>query len=209
VTPCERSTVVQARFNRFGEPDLVIPKRRHEMSIRPTLAHLAVATLALTVLGLPLAAAGGETAATRLTITLTETRTGERGGSGTFQLLGDTAADADAGTLTFRQGVGTPGKTPDGLVYLSVRRTETLKGKRGTLVLGSSARVYTVGVREQDDAVTTGTWSVVRGTGAYAGLTGRGGLVGMITAVPPGSSTCVGFFCYSHSYRYEGRVSGM
>jgi hypothetical protein len=177
------------------------------MVIRATSALvMAAAIVGIASLGSPPEAAGRDTSATPWTIKLKETQTREGGGSGTFELLGGNAADTDSGTVTFTQSVGKPGKTSDGVLFLAVARSETFKGKRGKFVIRSSVRVFGVGVLEQDDAVSSGTWSILRGTGRYAGLTGRGGLVGIVTAVPAGSE-CVGFSCYSHSYRYEGRVS--
>ena len=178
------------------------------MIFRALVVLAAALAAGASTLGSPEAAADTTAEVTPWTLKLTETRTREGGGSGTFELLGGNAADTDAGTVTFSQGVGRNGKTADGLLFLAVPRTETLKGRHGTLVIRSSTRVFGVGVREQDDAVSTGTWSIVRGTGRYAGLRGGGGGVGIISAVPSGSRTCVGFSCYWHSYRYEGRVSG-
>jgi hypothetical protein len=152
-------------------------------------------------------ASQGAAASTSWTITIKETQTTERGGAGSFALLGGNAADADSGKVTFTQSAGKPSRTTDRLQFLAVTRTETFKGKRGTIVIRSAVREFGVDVREQDDAISTGAWSIVRGTGRYAGLTGGGGLVGIVTAVPAGSS-CVGYSCYAHSYRYEGRVSG-
>ena len=178
------------------------------MIARSIVVSVAALATGVATLG-PSAGATDTTAqAASWTLTLKETRTRESGGSGTFELLGGNAADTDSGTVAFSQGVGRNGRTPGGLLFLAVPRTETLKGKHGTIVIRSSTRVFGVGVREQDDAVSTGTWSIVRGTGRYAGLSGGGGGVGIITAVPSGAGTCVGFFCYWHSYRYEGRVSG-
>jgi hypothetical protein len=181
------------------------------MAIRTISILGAAALIGAASLGAAGQAHGGATgsgaATASWTIKIKETQTREDGGAGTFELLGGNAADADSGKVTFTQGIGKHGKTADRLLFLTVPRSETLKGKRGTLVIRSSVRVFDVGVLEQDDKVSMGTWSIVRGTGRYAGLTGAGGLVGMVTAVPAGSS-CVGFSCYSHSYRYEGRVSG-
>ena len=45
----------------------------------------------------------------------------------------------------------------------------------------------------------TGTWSIVSGTGRYAGLKGGGGVVGIIR----GSDART----WDYSYRYEGLVN--
>jgi hypothetical protein len=46
----------------------------------------------------------------------------------------------------------------------------TLKGKRGSLMLRERSEWLQTG----DALIATGTWKVVRGTGAYAGITGHG-----------------------------------
>lgn len=48
----------------------------------------------------------------------------------------------------------------------------TLTGKRGTLSIRE--RNAWVAVEDGEDAIAIGTWKVVRGTGAYAGITGSG-----------------------------------
>jgi hypothetical protein len=57
--------------------------------------------------------------------------------------------------------------------------TWTLTGKRGTLTIRERIGWIDTGndgnSDGQRDEVATGTWNVVRGTGAYAGMTGGGG----------------------------------
>jgi hypothetical protein len=60
------------------------------------------------------------------------------------------------------------------------RGTDTLKGKDGTLTIRLQVDFVSAGNRYQ---VGAGTWSIVRGTGAYAGLTG-GGRSALVS--PPG-----------------------
>jgi hypothetical protein len=48
----------------------------------------------------------------------------------------------------------------------------TLTGKRGTLTIRD--RNEWVAVETGEDAVAIGTWNVVRGTGQYAGIVGKG-----------------------------------
>jgi hypothetical protein len=73
-------------------------------------------------------------------------------------------------------------------VYIAV---ETLTGKRGSFVI--RWRVEFVGAGE-GSTVGTGTWSLVRGTGAYAGASG-GGRLAAVVMTPRGftSSQCEGF----------------
>ena len=59
----------------------------------------------------------------------------------------------------------------------------TLVGKRGTIVASNRMEFLEVADGFQ---LFTGTWKVVRGTGAYAGLTGGGGVAGV--ALPNGQS---------------------
>jgi hypothetical protein len=51
--------------------------------------------------------------------------------------------------------------------------TWTLTGKQGTITIQERTEWVAVGY---DDGVALGTWKVVRGTGQYAGVTGRGGV---------------------------------
>ena len=113
---------------------------------------------------------------------------------GTFQL---TPTGLDAGPLgydfgkteyTWRDG---PGSVQDGQEVTRATITETLHGKRGDLVLHGIFAVTSAG-HEYD--VATGPWTIVRGTGSYAGLVGGG----RATAVNPPNGQ---FFI-----RYEGLV---
>ena len=99
--------------------------------------------------------------------------------SGKFTL--DLGASSDSGMLTMKYVYGSARKTDSGQTFRSGVRTETLKGKYGILVIHSSGRQFRVGVKnprdpDGDSEVWTGTWSIVRGTGRYAGLRGAAGL---------------------------------
>jgi len=61
--------------------------------------------------------------------------------------------------------------TRDGLTNEIDDPQVTLRGKRGTLVLRNRIEFFDI---PGGDAVFTGTWKVVRGTGAYAGIAGGG-----------------------------------
>jgi hypothetical protein len=141
-------------------------------------------------------------AKTQVTITMRGTISGVGGPtSGTFDLVGASTAYSDSGRLTFTAPL-TPvaRKTPEGLNYSPIQLTETLRGKKGTLVIRSSVRLFEV--VKLDDFVATGTWSILRGTGKYAGLTGRGTLIG-ITQAP---SQAQSISDYDYSYRLAGLV---
>ena len=73
--------------------------------------------------------------------------------------------------------LGDTKKTPDGLEYLPYKEKTTFTGKAGTLILRSDVRSWELGFGSYKG--TSGTWSVVSGTGAYAGMRGRGPLVGV------------------------------
>ena len=172
---------------------------RHKLSL--TAAGLFVA---LTLAGSLSAAT--PLAKTPVTITMRGTISGLGGPtSGTFDLVGASTAYSDSGRLTFIAPLSpnpVPHKTPEGLNYSPMQLTETLQGKKGTLVIRSSIRLFDV--VNLDDYVATGTWSILRGTGKYARLTGRGGLIG-ITQAP---SQAKSISDYDYSYRLAGLVGG-
>lgn len=94
---------------------------------------------------------------------------------GTFALLALTpgSLDLDTGSTTFTSGP-TPvfrGRIVGGQRVDRFRATTTLTSKRGTLVLRLQEDFVSAGY---DYQVATGTWSVVTGTGQYAGLAGGG-----------------------------------
>jgi hypothetical protein len=61
--------------------------------------------------------------------------------------------------------------TRDGLTNEVDDPQVTLRGKRGTLVLRNRIEFFEI---PDGDAIFTGTWKVIRGTGVYAGITGGG-----------------------------------
>jgi hypothetical protein len=175
--------------------------------MRSTLTLLAAAGIALLAFAGSTSASSGATRspsatpAKHLTITALGQLSGLGGpASGRFELLGSSAADSDAGKLVFTAPTDPlPRKTAEGLSFRPLQLTETLKGRHGTLVVRSVVRLFDV--VKQDDSIATGTWSVVRGTGSYAGLKGGGALVGITQpAAAAGSNSD-----YQITYRYEGR----
>jgi hypothetical protein len=163
----------------------------------------AVGTVLALAAVLPAGGAATGSAQKNLTITATGILTSGVGpASGTFELQGASGAETDLGKLTFPQPAIPPlaQKTPEGLTYLPLRITVTFTGKHGTLVVRTSARQFDV--VKVDDSIATGTWSVVKGTGRYAGLKGGGALVGLQQAA--GSSS---ISSYAYSLRFQGRVS--
>jgi len=96
----------------------------------------------------------------------------QENGDGSFALtpLGPGAIKPDTGTITFccwtERTIMRHGESID----INNPRM-TLTGKQGTLVARNRVGFIEV---PSGLAVFTGTWKVVRGTGAYAGLTGGG-----------------------------------
>jgi hypothetical protein len=147
-------------------------------------------------------AAATRSATQNLTITATGTLSGGGGpASGTFELLGASGAETDIGKAAFTAALIPPAnKTAEGLSYVPLRITVTFTGRHGKLVVRTSARQFDV--VKVDDSIATGTWSVVKGTGRYAGLKGGGALVGLQQA-----ATSVSVSSYLYSYRFQGHVS--
>jgi len=152
-------------------------------------ARLAVlGALAAAVTLTPVAAAGPEAAKQRVAITVTILPSGK--GVLTPLPLGKGALARDAGTFegnnlqsTRQSGrnVMRDGQQVD--IYTGV--VWTLTGKRGNLVLrertewsdlGQDLNRDGVGFRYSSgaDGIATGTWNIVRGTGAYTGISGGG-----------------------------------
>jgi hypothetical protein len=179
--------------------------------MRSTRMCVSAAVLAVLALAAILPAGGAATrsatpasAAQNLTITTTGIlKTGAGGlASGAFELQGASGAETDLGKATFTEGSILPlaQKTPEGLSYVPLRLPVTFTGKHGTLVIRISARQFDV--VKQDDSIATGTWSVVKGTGRYAGLKGGGTLLGMQQTAGRGSISD-----YAYQFRFQGRVS--
>ena len=134
----------------------------------PTL----VAVLALVWPVSPLVAASG---AGKTLIEIDAVSTGARYClDGTFTLHVASLPD-DRGTVQCQRTFGPLGRTPQGLAFETVRGTNTFKGKAGSLVMRFRGRSFPVPrVGQLDEEVWTGTWSLVRGTGKYAGSKGSG-----------------------------------
>ena len=95
--------------------------------------------------------------------------------------------------MSCTRSFGAKGKTPEGLTFSTVKQKTSLKGKAGTLVILATGKIYDLpGTSE----VWTGTWSILRGTGNYAGLRGGGRWVGAAS-----------FNDHSLSARYAGSVT--
>ena len=94
---------------------------------------------------------------------------------GKFTLLTLTSGslDRDTGTTTFTSGPRPvfSGRIIGGQRVDRFRGTTTLTSERGTLVLRLQVDFVSAGINYQ---VGTGIWSVVTGTGPYAGLAGGG-----------------------------------
>jgi hypothetical protein len=157
-------------------------------------AYILAAIVALTALSLasPLAAADG---AGKTPLSIDVKGQGGAAGSGTFTLLGASTADSDAGPVTYQFSFGAITKSRAGQSFTRNSGMNTLKGRRGRLVIRTSGRVFDSG---EGYEAWTGTWSIVSGTGKYAGLKGSGGYAAVITPTEP----------HHFSFRYEGFVTG-
>ena len=169
--------------------------------MRSTRIFVSAAVLAVLALAAFLPVGG---AAAHAQKNLTITATGILSGgptAGAFELQGSSGAETDVGKLAFTAPAIPPlaQKTPEGLSYVPLLFTLTFTGKHGTLVIRMSARQFDV--VKVDDSILTGTWSVARGTGRYAGLKGGGTLVGLEQAARSSSISS-----YEYSFRFQGRV---
>lgn len=171
-------------------------------------ACILSAIVALTALSLasPLAAAD-EAGKTPLSIGTIVNGNLQFSGTASGKFTLELGASRDSGKLTFKYSYGLLRRTAAGQTFRPVQRTETFRGKSGTLVIRSAGRQFPVQVvnpndPDGDSEVWTGTWSIVSGTGRYAGLKGGGGVVGIIQY--PGR----GVFSLDYVYRYEGLVTG-
>ena len=92
---------------------------------------------------------------------------------GTFTLQGltDGPLQRDSGTFLTSPNASAPSRVVDGQRTQHFGVNDTLTGKRGTLVIQSFGDGVSAGGGYD---VGSGTWSIVRGTGAYAGLKGGG-----------------------------------
>ena len=112
----------------------------------------------------------------------------------------------DAGRMTLKYSYGGARRTAAGQTFRPGDRTETFTGKQGSLTIHSAGMQFPVGVQgpkdpDGDSEVWVGTWSIVRGTGKYAGLTGGGGVAGIVE-IAPGKGLTLDYF-----HRYEGFAS--
>lgn len=138
---------------------------------------VALAVIVALAAAVPLAVSGGQNK--RFVIGVHETFTSQSTAVGTFSAAG---ALNDSGTLsaTFTT---VPGKN-------DTRRadgTSILTGGLGTLTMDFTVISFAA---SNPRRVFEGSFEIVGGTGAYAGLTGAGKIVGVIdvTTIPPGAT---------------------
>jgi hypothetical protein len=86
-----------------------------------------------------------------------------------------------SGSFTLRSGSATDGGSESYSFFDSLHKgTVTLTGKHGGLVLRTSSRPSGLSVDSQGLDLWTGTWTIVSGTGVYAGAHGVGAYVGIV-----------------------------
>lgn len=113
----------------------------------------------------------------------------EKPGRGTFKLEpdpGPIATDKGAYTWTHKPPVTS---TRDGQRFKRYDSKVTFVGKNGTFVVREIATLVAAATTYE---IATGTWEVLRGTGAYEGVTGGGRLGAIIGVLDPSP------------WRYEG-----
>jgi hypothetical protein len=115
-----------------------------------------------------------------------ESRTlGITGGSGNFFLA--LGKGGDIGKVTFTRSSRPEGEqeatAPDGQQYFIETETDTLKGKKGTLVIRAVGPSYSLGIGNHE--AWEGTWKIVSGTGDYSGWRGGGRYFGVGTQIEP------------------------
>ena len=135
------------------------------------------AGLAAAVAALPLAASGQSGG--KVMIAERNMFTGQGTQAGTFAIAG-AFTDSGAATATFTL-------TPRGDARMFLDGDHVLQGRRGTLVIRTHAMVY---VGSPPTAYVDGSWKVVDGTGAYAGIQG-GGIVKAVGDFENGTATIV------------------
>jgi hypothetical protein len=143
---------------------------------RKVLALAAIGIFAGVSLGSPLSAAP---VATKKAIHIDSRMRGIETGSGNFFLYLGTGGDV--GKVTFTRSFRPKGEkeytAPDGQTYFIATETDTLKGKKGTLVIRAVGRAYNLGIGDHE--VWEGKWSIVSGTRDYSGLRGGGRFFGV------------------------------
>lgn len=113
----------------------------------------------------------------------------------TGKFLLSLGSDLDAGKTECHFHWGADGRTPEGLSFSPFRQTLTFIGKLGTIDIVSTGRTYDLAFGEL--GAWDGTWKIVKGTDAYAGLRGSGIWKGAVLRAR-----------HSFSARYAAMVSG-
>ena len=138
--------------------------------------HIVIAALVAAVTFTTVAAAGPDAAKQRVRINAKILPAG----TFVFTSLRAGALERDSGTFNGNWQTA-PGRKVirNGQEVGTYTNTWTLTGKRGTLTIRERIEWVAIGSDGngdgQQDEVATGTWNVVRGTGAYAGIAGGGG----------------------------------
>jgi hypothetical protein len=127
--------------------------------------HVVFVALVVAVTLTPAAAAGSQAAKQRVVIALKDLP------NGSFVLSPKGAGTVERDSGKTRIAIKGPRTaTRDGQTFEIFDLVWTLTGKRGSLTLREHRDWFDTG----DAFIGTGTWRVVRGTGAYAGAAGSG-----------------------------------
>jgi hypothetical protein len=172
-------------------------KKGHVVDTRKRSVALGVlVSLGAVALALPPA---GATPLAKSPLGIKVVGTGQSDITGTFDLIGASAASSDSGKVKFVYPFGRVEKTAQGLLFSRLRWKSTLRGKRGVLVIRTDVRQYPI-VKDDEEAFL-GTWTVVSGTGAYARLKGGGDVAGVQET---GTGQVLGV---QVSFQYQGTVA--
>jgi hypothetical protein len=151
--------------------------------------HIIVVALAGIVLLTSVATAHPSRAKQRVAITAKGTAHNSSTGTFVFEPLGAGAVKYDSGressVIAGRRSVTREGQSAEIVTWVT-----TCEGKRGSLVFRARIEHVDAGNGYQ---VGTGTWDVVRGTGAYAGITGGGRVANVANPARPWTERREGF----------------
>jgi hypothetical protein len=152
---------------------------------RKVLAIAAIGIFAALLVGSPL----GATSAAKKLIRIDSRVVGVESGSGQFFLALGTGGDFGKATFTrsFQPKGDVEATAPDGQRYFIATETDTLKGKRGTLVIRTVGTAYSMGIGNYE--VWNGKWSIVSGTGDYSKLKASGRYFGLAVQTQPPAVT--------------------
>ena len=134
------------------------------------LSVLALTALAVAAMILPSAVSAGSVATGQRIMLVQKHRFGSPNGTFVLYALTEGPLQLDSGTYMLG-AVEKPHILRKGQSIAVYKAIETLTGKQGTFAIRWRAELVGAG---EGSIVGTGSWSLIRGTGAYAGASGSG-----------------------------------